>query len=50
MNRNGTIDRLCLTVKLAVGTGKCLWINVFFTNGVKTIAKDRPQNGQFIVC
>ncbi len=44
MNRNGTIGPICSTVKLAIGAGKCLRINAFFTNGAKTIAKDRLQN------
>jgi hypothetical protein len=48
MNRNGTIGCLCLTVILAVGTGKRLWINAFPTNKVKTIAKDRQQKGPSI--
>jgi hypothetical protein len=50
MNRNGTIGRLCSTVKLAIGTGKCLRINAFFTNGVKTITKDRLHNAPSITC
>jgi hypothetical protein len=28
-------------VKLAIGNGKCLWINAFFTNRVKTISNDK---------
>jgi hypothetical protein len=31
-------------VKLAVGTDKCLWIHLFFTNRVKTITNNRLHN------
>jgi hypothetical protein len=37
-------------MKTAIGTGKSLWIKVFFTSGVKTLAKDRLQTKPPIIC